>query len=533
VHLTNMDFEEEQHGKTNNTSLIDLSRSDESGLSAATTNASSSSVEGGPLPPTAHLDGVVNFSICCVGIVVNSTAIGILLRSRNQRSPSVFLKLMISLAFYDLLFVTLFAFYYTMPRLSKSYRDMVQMRFPWGPAVTQMALLGSAYTTVALTLERYISVVTPFFRQKHNLKASMFLVPVASFIVVYSLPRFFELKTSYAPKQQCINVSSTQAQERISVGMIDYLNLTTACYNYSVPYLAVTSLRENTIYIKIYYNWLQLIFNTLLPLSSLIGMNIQIYLTMKGRWGDSSVDHFNSPLGSEQDENKDKNCHLQVTDCSKGGKLKRKFTISFRSKGRDSSSSGHQRMIMRFSSKHQSVRCQQTTLAPDQKRLQPGKANGVHTIERNSNTRVRRSGLNEREVKKQEAKYTRASVVMVVLFILCNTPRIIPNAMELYYDLREMEKMTWVTSLVSVNHLLLVLNSSFNFLIYLSFCGTGGRRRRNQSSTTYSFSTRTTLRATAQSNSHLKHSFNGGYSCGEPSRANSPRPPSIRQETGV
>ena len=59
---------------------LDLSRSDESGLSAATTNASSSSVEGGPLPPTAHLDGVVNFSICCVGIVVNSTAIGILLR---------------------------------------------------------------------------------------------------------------------------------------------------------------------------------------------------------------------------------------------------------------------------------------------------------------------------------------------------------------------------------------------------------------------------------------------------------------------
>ena len=44
---------------------------------------------------------------------------------------------------------------------------------------------------------------------------------------------------------------------------------------------------------QIYYNWLQLIFNTLLPLSSLIGMNIQIYLTMKGRWGGSSLDQFN------------------------------------------------------------------------------------------------------------------------------------------------------------------------------------------------------------------------------------------------
>ena len=40
--------------------------------------------------------------------------------------------------------------------------------------------------------------------------------------------------------------------------------------------------------------------------------------------------------------------------------------------------------------------------------------------------------------------------------------------------------LQWVTSLVSVNHLLLVLNSSFNFLIYLSFCGTGSRRRRNR-----------------------------------------------------
>ena len=75
----------------------------------------------------------------------------------------------------------------------------------------------------------------------------------------------------------------------------------------------------------------------------------------------------NSPLGSDQEENKDKNCHLKVTDCSKGGNLKRKLTISFRSKERDSTNSGHRRMIMRFSSKHQSVSCQQPTLAPDPK----------------------------------------------------------------------------------------------------------------------------------------------------------------------
>ena len=54
---------------------------------------------------------------------------------------------------------------------------------------TQIALMGSVYTTVALTVERYISVVMPFFRQRHNVKASCFLAPVAIFVIIYSLPR--------------------------------------------------------------------------------------------------------------------------------------------------------------------------------------------------------------------------------------------------------------------------------------------------------------------------------------------------------
>lgn len=72
--------------------------------------------------------------------------------------------------------------------------------------VTQMSISGSIYTTVALTVERYISVVTPFYRQKHNLKPWMFLAPVASFVVLYSLPRFFELETEYIPQQTCQNL---------------------------------------------------------------------------------------------------------------------------------------------------------------------------------------------------------------------------------------------------------------------------------------------------------------------------------------
>ena len=36
-----------------------------------------------------------------------------------------------------------------------------------------------------MQVERYISVGFPFFRQRHNLKAWVFIVPVAIFIVGY------------------------------------------------------------------------------------------------------------------------------------------------------------------------------------------------------------------------------------------------------------------------------------------------------------------------------------------------------------
>ena len=56
---------------------------------------------------------------------------------------------------------------------------------PYLVPLTQMALTGSVHTTVALTLERYISVVVPFFRQRNNLKAWIFITPVAVLAIVF------------------------------------------------------------------------------------------------------------------------------------------------------------------------------------------------------------------------------------------------------------------------------------------------------------------------------------------------------------
>jgi hypothetical protein len=42
---------------------------------------------------------------------------------------------------------------------------------PYLVPLAQVCLSGSTYSTGALTVERYISICAPFFRQRHNIKA--------------------------------------------------------------------------------------------------------------------------------------------------------------------------------------------------------------------------------------------------------------------------------------------------------------------------------------------------------------------------
>ena len=44
---------------------------------------------------------------------------------------------------------------------------------------------------------------------------------------------------------------------------------------------------------------------------------------------------------------------------------------------------------------------------------------------------------NEKELKKRDAKYTRAAIFLVLLFIFCNSPRLIPNCMELLFKFED------------------------------------------------------------------------------------------------
>ena len=76
----------------------------------------------------------------------------------------------------------------------------------------------------------------------------------------------------------------------------------------------------------------------------------------------------------------------------------------------------------------------------------------------------RRMILNERELAK-------VSLIVSIIFVICNSIRWIPNIYELilrlkHEDVKGFEWPGWVNCMIQVNHFLIVFNSSVNFYIY-------------------------------------------------------------------
>lgn len=87
----------------------------------------------------------------------------------------------------------------------------------------------------------------------------------------------------------------------------------------------------------------------------------------------------------------------------------------------------------------------------------------VHPGARKISTR-RRLRLNELELAK-------VSLIVIIIFVICNSIRWIPNIYELLQRLKLDEEKSiewpeWVNSMIQVNHFLIVFNSSVNFYVY-------------------------------------------------------------------
>ena len=105
---------------------------------------------------------------------------------------------------------------------------------------------GSVYVTLAVTYERFNSIVCPLkvFRYKKKLVTSIVI-----FAVLYNIPKYFENKTRF--------------DESIGKTVIES-----------------TDLRQNPLYISLYVFWSKLILVELIPYISIVIMNIFIIIKL-------------------------------------------------------------------------------------------------------------------------------------------------------------------------------------------------------------------------------------------------------------
>ncbi|TRY77947.1 hypothetical protein TCAL_09774 [Tigriopus californicus] len=339
-----------------------------------------------------YIEGLSIAIVGTFGLVINGVAIFLLTRQKTLRTFHV---LLVTLTMFDFLHIILSIACFSLPKLSPWYRNHVLIFIiPYLIPCAQITLASSSFSTVGLTIERYISVCWPYFCYRFRIRASYFIVPVITFSILYNVPRFFEWRTVSEvveiPCQQRIFVTNDTNLVPGEVFLATDENiLDSNCTDFVTNIsLQARSLRKHPLYIAVYINWMNFIINLLIPIVGLIYLNCAIYRNMP------RIRQFQAPSAPS-------------------GSCKRRTSYVVESE------------------------------AARQQREQE---------------------------QERDTRYTRASILMVIVFLLCHGPRFATNVMELMFYDESRTQPEWFHVLVSVTHFLVTVNSSFNFLIYFGAC---------------------------------------------------------------
>ncbi|XP_059096177.1 G-protein coupled receptor daf-37-like isoform X2 [Tigriopus californicus] len=376
------------------------------------------------------IEGLGILTIGSLGLFINVFALYILFKKQVMRN---FHLLMCSLAVYDFFHLVLDILCFALPQFSENYRNGILLHaIPFLIPITQIMLTASCYTTVAITIERFLSIRMPFFIQKHNIKAKVFVIPVLILAIGYNIPRFFEFTVLSLCDWSSLSNSSSVNTTLSNQSYPERCDQLEEVQFYS---LSITEIRKNPLYIMVYVNSMNLVVNMIIPFLTMGIMNYIIYRAMNHSHNltRASITTFRSSSTSTLGGAHRINAHQPE---------QRRPTLQRRASSL---------LLRNFGSSRNSDQPQQN---------------------------LRRSC--ENVLRKREARITRASIAITIMFVICHVPRCIPNVMEI---LRPEESPKWIPIMININHLLISVNSAFNFLFYVSYCW-GKRKQGTQTTNT-------------------------------------------------
>ena len=202
-----------------------------------------------------------------IGIVGNIA--GIIIFS-NLEKPLKFHWLMITLFIFDTILILSAFIIFSLPELSSAYKDSAHMYV--GPKVLpflQIAMTGALYCQIAMTIERYLVVCHPFYMVAKEWSVKRYIIPLVTFSIIYNLPKFFEIDTSFCGSTQR-HIEERHEEDK------GYMP-----HSVNETYYYITKLRRNVLYKETYQLGINILFMLIGPFLVLIVLNTLTLLNLK------------------------------------------------------------------------------------------------------------------------------------------------------------------------------------------------------------------------------------------------------------